>query len=74
MKINRKPDLMLLLALFVLIGVVFSTLSHNENSENPANHEQDATEQLRTQNKDLQEHYRGNYLRVSANIDRRSIP
>jgi len=69
MKINRKPDIMLMLALFVLIGVVFSTLANNDKTTRPDNiQEQDATVPIRTQSNDFQESDRGGLLRVSIRV------
>ncbi|MFV2057204.1 MAG: hypothetical protein ACC707_12100 [Thiohalomonadales bacterium] len=72
MKIKRKPDLLLILALFVFIGVVVSTQTPTET--HPRNiEEQDATVPIRTQNNDGRQMYRSHFLHVSAQVDRQAI-
>jgi len=73
MKINKKPDIMLMLVLFVLIGVVFSTLANNEKTTRPDNiQEQDASVPVRTQNNDSHES-RGSLLRVSIRTKQSAV-
>ena len=67
MKTNRKPDLLLILALFVLIGVLVSTMSQNDRDTNSGD-EQDAIVPIRTQNNDMNKLYQSNYLRVSSRM------
>ena len=67
MKTNRKPDLLLILALFVLVGVLVSTMSQNDHDANSGD-EQDAIVPIRTQNNDMNKLYQSNYLRVSSRM------
>ena len=70
MKSKRKPDLMLILTLFVLIGVVVSTVSSNDKTVGPTqNEEQDATVHIRTQNNDSPGSDQGRLLRVSTHAE-----
>jgi len=68
MKTKRKADLMLVLALFVFIGVVLSTVSQTDSKIYPANEaEQDASMPTRTQNNDSQQQG-SQYQRVSISV------